>query len=62
MTVTQGSNSTIWTITTWEGTKPPKETEVQRAVQISKRCVGIIISSIRVERVTFEEWKSIKNN
>ena len=54
MTVTQGANSTIWTISTWEGKKRPKETEVQKALHISKRCVDIIASNIKVEKVTFE--------
>lgn len=54
MTVTQGDNSTIWTISTWEGKKAPKEEEVQKAVRISKRSMSILISNIKIEKLTFE--------
>lgn len=54
MTVTQGDNSTIWTISTWEGKKAPKEEEVQKAVRISKRSMIILISNIKIEKLTFE--------
>jgi len=54
MTVTQGANSTIWTISTWEGKKAPKKEEVEKAVRVSRRSINIIINSIKVEKLTFE--------